>query len=162
MKKLVLFIVSFLIWLILTWTVYPVALGVGVLLSLFIAFWFSDLFVQHPRYFFQPKRILYFLYYIPVFLYWCLLANFDVAYRVLHPHLPIEPGIVRVKTELKNPVARVALANSITLTPGTLSVDLTEDGYLYIHWIKVRTQDLEEATKRIVKRFEKILKEVFE
>jgi len=162
MEKLVLFIVSFLIWLILTWTVYPVALGVGILLSLFIAFWFSDLFVQHPRYFFQPKRILYFLYYIPVFLYWCVLANIDVAYRVLHPYLPIEPGIVKVKTELKNPVARVALANSITLTPGTLSVDLTEDGYLYIHWIKVRTQDIEEATKRIVKRFEKILKEVFE
>ncbi|HHF98461.1 MAG TPA: hypothetical protein ENL39_03120, partial [Candidatus Aerophobetes bacterium] len=56
---------------------------------------------------------------------------------------------------------RVALANSITLTPGTLTVDLTDDGYLYVHWINVKAVDVEEATKRIVKRFEPILKEVF-
>jgi multicomponent Na+:H+ antiporter subunit E len=90
------------------------------------------------------------------------LANLDVAYRVLHPYRPIEPGIVKVKTTLKSEVARVALANSITLTPGTMSVALTDDGHIYVHWIKVGSKDLEEATRRIVGRFEPILKEVFE
>ena len=131
-------------------------------MSIIIGFWFADLFTQRPKHFFQIKRFLYFLYYIPIFLYYCTLANLDVAYRVLHPYLPIEPGIVKVKTTLKSEVARVALANSITLTPGTMSVALTDDGYIDVHCIKVYSKDLEEATRRIVSRFEPILREVFE
>ena len=161
MKKLVLFIVSFLCWLILTWTVYLPSVLIGAGVSIFIAFWFADLFIQHPENFFQIKRLLYLLLYIPMFLYYCILANLDVAYRVLHPKLPIEPGIVKVKTTLSTPTGRVALANSITLTPGTLTVELTDDGYLYVHWINVKAIDVEEATKKIVRRFEPILKEVF-
>ncbi|HDN84854.1 MAG TPA: hypothetical protein ENG47_03750 [Candidatus Aerophobetes bacterium] len=161
MKRTVLFIVSFICWLVLTWTLYVPSLLIGIGISLFISFWFADLFIQHPENFFQIKRFLYLLLYIPVFTFYCILANFDVAYRVLHPKLPIRPGIVKVKTTLSTPTGRVALANSITLTPGTLSVDLTDDGYLYVHWINVTTIDVEEATKKIVRRFEPILKEVF-
>ena len=161
MKKIVLFIVCFAIWLILTWTLYLPSVLIGLVLSIWIAFWFADLFVQHPENFFQIKRVLYLLLYIPMFLYYCILANLDVAYRVLHPKLPIEPGIVKVKTTLSTPTGRVALANSITLTPGTLTVELTDDGYLYVHWINVKAIDVEEATKKIVRRFEPILKEVF-
>ncbi len=161
MKKIVLFIVCFAIWLILTWTLYFPSVLIGLVLSIWIAFWFADLFVQHPENFFQIKRVLYLLLYIPMFLYYCILANLDVAYRVLHPKLPIEPGIVKVKTTLSTPTGRVALANSITLTPGTLTVELTDDGYLYVHWINVKAIDVEEATKKIVRRFEPILKEVF-
>lgn len=162
MKKLVLGIISFLCWIVLTWTLYLPSLLVGLIISIFVAFWFGDFFIQRARNFFQVKRLGYLLYYIPIFTYYCILANLDVAYRVLHPRLPIEPGIVKVKTTLTNSTAKVALANSITLTPGTLSVEVTDDGYLYVHWIKVRTTDVEEATERIVKRFEKILKEIFE
>jgi len=147
---------------VLTWTLYLPSLLVGLVVSVFIALWFGDVFVERAKNFFQIKRLAYLLYYIPVFTYYCLLANFDVAYRVLHPALPIEPGIVKVKTTLTNTTAKVALANSITLTPGTLSVEMTDDGYLYVHWIKVRTSDVEEATKRIIIKFEKILKEIFE
>ena len=162
MKKLVLGIISFVCWMVLTWTIYLPSLLVGLVVSIFIALWFGDVFVERAKNFFQIKRLAYLLYYIPVFTYYCLLANFDVAYRVLHPALPIEPGIVKVKTTLTNSTARVALANSITLTPGTLSVEMTDDGYLYVHWIKVRTSDVEEATKMIIRKFEKILKEIFE
>lgn len=162
MKKLVLGIISFLCWMVLTWTLYLPSLLVGLVVSMFIALWFGDVFVERARNFFQIKRLAYLLYYIPLFTYYCLLANFDVAYRVLHPALPIEPGIVKVKTTLTNTTAKVALANSITLTPGTLSVEMTDDGYLYVHWIKVRTSDVEEATKMIIRKFEKILKEIFE
>lgn len=162
MKKLVLGIISFLCWMALTWTLYLPSLLVGLVVSVFIALWFGDVFVERAKNFFQIRRLAYLLYYIPLFTYYCLLANFDVAYRVLHPALPIEPGIVKVKTTLTNTTAKVALANSITLTPGTLSVEMTDDGYLYIHWIKVRTTDVEEATEMIIRKFEKVLKEIFE
>jgi multicomponent Na+:H+ antiporter subunit E len=58
-------------------------------------------------------------------------------------------------------MAKVCLANSITMTPGTLTVDI-KDEYLYIHWINVRSQDMAEATKLIVSRFEKILAKIFD
>jgi len=161
MKKAVLFIVSFAIWLLLTWTVYLPSVIIGVIVSLIVSFWFADLFIKHAENFFQVKRFLYLLLYIPIFIFYCILANLDVAYRVLHPRLPIRPGIVKVKTSLSTITGRVALANSITLTPGTLTVDLTDDGYIYVHWINVKAVDVEEATRRIVRRFEPILKEVF-
>jgi multicomponent Na+:H+ antiporter subunit E len=90
-------------------------------------------------------------------------ANFDVAYRVVHPKLPIKPGIVKVKTRLKSDTGLTFLANSITLTPCTMSVDIDrENGYLYIHWINVKSTDVEKATEIIVSRFEKILEKIFE
>jgi multicomponent Na+:H+ antiporter subunit E len=114
--------------------------------------------MQHPlRYWY------FFVYYVPIFLWECLKANLDVAYRVLHPQLPINPGIVKVKVELKTDTALTFLANSITLTPGTMSVDIDKDnGILYIHWINVKTKDIESATKIIVEPFEKILKKIFD
>ena len=155
MKKLVLFLVSFIVWLVLTWTIYYPSLLIGILISIIIGFWFADLFIQRPRHFFQIKRFLYFLYYIPIFLYYCTLANLDVAYRVLHPYLPIEPGIVKVKTTLKSEVARVALANSITLTPGTVSIRVYGTK-ITVHAIAEDVAERLEkgAMDRIVTRFE--------
>jgi multicomponent Na+:H+ antiporter subunit E len=76
--------------------------------------------------------------------------------------MPIHPGIVKVKTTLKNPAGRTMLANSITLTPGTLTVDITDDEYLYIHWINVKSEDIEQASRDIVARFETFLRRIFE
>ena len=70
---------------------------------------------------------------------------------------------VKVKVELKTDTALTFLANSITLTPGTMSVDIDKDnGILYIHWIDVKTKDIESTTRIIVERFEKILKKIFD
>ena len=88
-------------------------------------------------------------------------ANLDVAYRVLHMDLPIRPGIVKVKSTLQSDLGLTFLANSITLTPGTLTVDIIGNE-LYIHWINVLTDDPEQQTAIIVRRFENILKKVFE
>jgi multicomponent Na+:H+ antiporter subunit E len=99
---------------------------------------------------------------VPVFLYYLVKANFDVMYRALHPQMPIKPGIVKIKTNLKTDSAITALANSITLTPGTLTVDVTDDGYLYIHWINVAAEDVEQATKHISETFEWFIKRIFE
>jgi multicomponent Na+:H+ antiporter subunit E len=76
--------------------------------------------------------------------------------------MPINPGIVKIKTRLKTDAGITALANSITLTPGTLTVDLTDDGFLYVHWINVKSTDTEEATRLIAERFEYFLEKIFE
>ena len=123
----------------------------------------GDLFVQRPHLFKHPSRYFWFLYYLPIFAWECFKANLDVAYRVIHPCLPINPGIVKVRTNLKSEAALTFLANSITLTPGTLSVDIDQEaGLLYVHWINVRDPDMEKATRLIVERFERILRKIFE
>jgi len=102
-----------------------------------------------------------------VFVYFCVLfweiikANIDVALRVLNPALPIKPGIVEIKTSLKSDAAKVALANSITLTPGTLTLDIIGDK-LFIHWINVTAEDPQKAAAVIAGRFERYLKKIFE
>lgn len=57
-------------------------------------------------------------------------ANIDVAYRILHPSLPIRPRLLVFRTNLQHEVAQVLVANSITLTPGTVTVDLKDGEYL--------------------------------
>ena len=61
-------------------------------------------------------------------------ANIDLAERLLDPQLPINPAIIRLKHNLKNPVARTVLANIISLTPGTLTVEINQDD-IYIHFL---------------------------
>lgn len=109
----------------------------------------------------NPKKIVYAIWYILFLFIEIIKANLDVAFRVIKPVIPINPGIVAVKTKLKTPIGRMILANSITLTPGTLSVDIEEDT-LYIHWIDVTNIDEKEATDKIVSNFEKYLEVIFD
>jgi multicomponent Na+:H+ antiporter subunit E len=134
----------------------------GVIISVLVAVLFHELLPKEHRVFISPVRVFWFLVYVPVFLYYLVKANVDVMYRALHPKLPIRPGIVKIKTNLKTASAITALANSITLTPGTMTVDLTDDGFLYIHWINVRYDDVEQATKHISETFEWFIKRIFE
>ena len=75
--------------------------------------------------------------------------------------MPIKPGIVKVKTTLKTDIGKTLLANSITMTPGTITVDVIEDEF-YIHWIFVSSEDPKIYTNIILGRFEKYLKRIFE
>ena len=98
--------------------------------------------------------------YFFVFIIALIKSNFDVARRVLSPKLDINPGIVVFKTKLKNDFAKMVLANSITLTPGTLTVDVIKNNF-YIHWIDVKTEDPEEVYQQIAAPFEKILLKIY-
>jgi multicomponent Na+:H+ antiporter subunit E len=68
--------------------------------------------------------------YGPWLVWQVVVASFQVAYVVLHPRLPIRPSLIRFRTPLPHGVARLALANSITLTPGTVTLDVRDDEYL--------------------------------
>ncbi|MBN2789286.1 MAG: Na+/H+ antiporter subunit E [Candidatus Delongbacteria bacterium] len=108
----------------------------------------------------SPKKWIYSIWYVIFLFIEIIKANFDVARRVVSPKIPINPGIVTVKTKLKSAMGRMILANSITLTPGTLTVDIDED-ILYIHWIDVTNIDEKTATEKIVANFEKYLEVIF-
>ena len=108
----------------------------------------------------NPVKIFWMFYYFGVFLKALIVANLDVARRVISPSLPINPGIVKFKTKLKTNYSKMVLANSITLTPGTLSIDVVGDTF-YIHWIDVQTTDPEKAFTEIAESFEKVLLKIF-
>lgn len=161
MRRTGLFIILIMFWIALTWSLDIQRIITGLLVAFLAALLFSEIFFKNPFKILSPKRLYWLIRYIPIFLIECLLANIDVAYRVIHPKLPIKPGIVKVKTTLKTDLAKTMLANSITLTPGTMSVDI-EGEYLYIHWIFVESQDMDEATRRIVLWAEKYIRGIFE
>jgi len=100
-------------------------------------------FRLEPSYgFLNPKRWVIFLAYaMGPFFYHMARANLDVAYRVITGR--IRPGIVRISPGLKTDLGVAMLANSITLTPGTLSVDVGKNREMYVHWIHVENKDPE-------------------
>lgn len=167
MRRLIYFILAFVIWILLTWPfvdgkVDLQVMAAGLIASIIVAFLFHEMLPKEHHVFISPVRIFWLLVFLPVYFYYVVVANLDVVYRVLHPKMPIKPGIVKIKTNLKSASGITALANSITLTPGTLTVDLTDDGFLYIHWINVQSDDVDEATKLIAQKFEWFLKRIFE
>lgn len=167
MRRLIYFVLAFIVWTLLTWPFVDGGIDVqvviaGLIASVIVAVLFHEILPKEHHIFISPVRVFWFLVYLPVFFYYVLKAKLDVVYRALHPKMPIKPGIVKIKTNLKTESAITALANSITLTPGTLTVDLTDDGFLYIHWINVKSTDIEQATELIARRFEWFLKKIFE
>lgn len=161
MKYVTLFILSLIFWLLLTFRLTVPNIIVAVVASLICTLFFGKFFITNVNKLLQPHRYFWFLVYFVVFIWECIKANFDVAYRVLHPAMPIRPGIVKVKLNLKSELARTLLANSITMTPGTISVDIIDD-YLYVHWIYIRSEDPETYTKMITGAFEKYIKKIIE
>ncbi len=85
----------------------------------------------------NPRRWGWLLVYVVGPFFWAMAkANFDVVYRVITGR--IKPGIVRISPGLKNDISTTVLANSITLTPGTLTVEVDQrTNDLYVHWINV-------------------------
>jgi multicomponent Na+:H+ antiporter subunit E len=161
MNAVIYFIMCFATWLLLTGRFYWQNLVAGAAVSLITTLIFSKYFQIDARKLANPKRYFWLIIYIIYFTWECVKANFDVAYRVLHPAMPVRPGIVRVKLTLKRNLARTILANSITMTPGTISVDIIEDT-LYVHCIYLEDTDPENYTYRISGKFEKILTKIFE
>ena len=118
------------------WSKYEVF--AGIIIALISSTLASRILFQKKNYrLFNPVKWVLFLYYlIVIFLPALVVANIDVAYRVITGK--INPGIVKISPQLESDSAITLLANSITLTPGTLSVDIDEkNNDLYIHWINV-------------------------
>ncbi|MGB8358213.1 MAG: Na+/H+ antiporter subunit E [Bacteroidales bacterium] len=161
MRYIAVFILSLIFWLLLTFNFTFPNLIVGSVAAVLCSAIFTKYYFHSVYKFVQPHRYFWFIVYLFIFIWECIKANLDVAYRVLHPAMPIRPGIVKVKTTLKSDFARALLANSITMTPGTITVDIIGDD-MYIHWIYIRSEDPEIYTKMITGAFEKYIKKIVE
>lgn len=149
-----------LVWIAFTSSFATHELIVGALTTMVISYLSIRLFTCCTILIFCPVKIMYMIWYLVVFLIALINSNMDVARRVLSPSLPINPGIVKFKTKLTTNYSKMVLANSITLTPGTLTVDVVDDTF-YVHWIDVKTTNPEEAFTEIAESFEKILLKIF-
>ena len=134
------FTTLFVFWLVLSGHYEVKYISLGVLAAGLVTFLTNDLshFLSHrgkkeeKDTEFAFLQLLRFLVYLPWLLSRIIIANLQVAYLVLHPRMPIDPVLLQFRTRLRRKVAQVILANSITLTPGTVTVSL-EDGRYVIH-----------------------------
>lgn len=149
-----------LIWLIANGTLATDSVLTGVVITAAIALAFAAFSQVYSVIRWSPRVLYNYLLYFGVFIQELVKANFNVMRYVFSPHIDIHPGIVEIKTQLQSPMGRLALANSITLTPGTLVVDIRGDS-LFIHWINVTATDPVAATQEVAGRFEKYLKVIY-
>lgn len=134
LSRFVTFILLFLFWLLLSGHYDLFHLSLGILCCSLVAFLSHDLFFANGI----PKNLFIlikrFISYLPWLIYQIVSANIHVAYLVLNPKMPIDPKIIQFKTKLESDISKVTLANSITLTPGTITMDII-DGEFYVHAI---------------------------
>jgi multicomponent Na+:H+ antiporter subunit E len=136
-------IFCFVIWLLLTfngtfWGVDEII--AGIITAALVGMVTKKIFIKDFK-LANPVRWLFLIAYLPRFFFEMAKANIDVAYRVVTKK--IKPGIVKLSPGLQTDLASTILANSITLTPGTLSVDIDDRKNLYVHWINVNESILD-------------------
>ena len=148
------------VWLCLTLSFHPQELILGAAVSLIVAAATGGGFTGNLLVLLKPRRILAAIGYVVYFLGQMALANLDVMLRVLRLRVPVNPGIVRASLAPAEERARSIVANSITLTPGTLTVDMTEDS-IYVHWISLPRGDAAARTQKMVDGFARRLEMIY-
>jgi multicomponent Na+:H+ antiporter subunit E len=161
------FLLCFAFWLLLTWSFALQELIAGAAVSLAVALFSARFFIHEKAFWFcNPAKLFSGLFYwLCIFPVELIKANLDMAGRCFGGCKKVNPGIVKVPVELKSEYGQAALANSITLTPGTITMETTEeDGqtYYYIHWIDVTAPSGKEAGDAIKGTLEKGLRRVWQ
>ncbi|ABN69140.1 Membrane bound protein complex subunit mbxA [Staphylothermus marinus F1] len=167
MRVLRIFVVAllaFITYIVFSGSISPYDIVSGIVVALVIAGFFSSFTIQNPLKVFDPRRwfwlIVYAIYY---FFVAEVKSHLDVMYRIIHPRMPVNPGIVMVPYSVESDYAITSIANSITNTPGTVVVDIDPNNkHYYVHWINVKTTDPETARKMISSKFEYFSKKVFD
>lgn len=160
------FIVCMAFWILITWSFSVQELIAGAVVSLAVALFSARFFIHEKSFWlFNPVKFFGLILYFFVFLWELIKANCDVAKRVYGGCKNVNPGIVKVPVNIKSDYGRSMLANSITLTPGTITMEIVEEdgqAYYYIHWIDVTAESGEPAGDAIKGTLEKGVRRVFE
>jgi len=156
----VLFLTLMLFWVLLVNTFALDSLLVGALVSLLVAILYREGLSFFTEFRFTPQALIAGLLYYGYFFQQLVKSNLRLARIVSTPELPIDPGIIKIRTRLKSRMGRLMLANSISLTPGTLTVEM-ENEWLYIHCVTVGATDVETATMEIAAGFERYLEVMY-
>jgi len=127
-------LIMFAFWIFLSGKFSFILLLSGVISSLLVSYMSNDLLIGNGDIKLGFIRTIRFIRFLPWLLWQIVLANIDLALRTLHPKMPINPILINIKNNLKSDLGMVILANSITLTPGTVTIDVNENKFL-IHVI---------------------------
>jgi len=159
-NRIVLFATLLLFWVMLNDSLAFDSVITGVIVALLISILFCSGLSFFTEFRATPEAFIAGIFYYIYFFKELIKANFKLAAIILSPSLPINPGIVKVRTKLKSRMGRLMLANSITLTPGTLTMELDGE-WIYIHWVTVETTNVEQATAEIVAGYESYLEVMY-
>ena len=129
----------FAVWLLLSGLFKPLLLALG-LLSCVLAVWVARRMGLLQDDTIAPPQALRFLLYLPWLLVEIAKSNVDVIRRILSPDLPISPELFRLQISQQSDLGRVLFANSITLTPGTVAIQV-EDHHIEVHALTTATAD---------------------
>ena len=143
-------------WVLFTWSLAFNELLLGLILSAAVGVMIWPVFVEEneaARRSLLP-RVHMLVVYFAILVFQMYVASFRVLSRILRGR--INPGVVHFRTRLCSDIARVALANSITLTPGTITL-LLDDDHLIVHWLDSRTTHSRYARRLISEGFERVL-----
>lgn len=139
-------------WYLLSGYLEPFYIGAGIVSSLVVTAVSADLMFRSQKNVLDSARIFVrFLFYIPWLMVEILYANIDVAYRILHPKMPIDPGMVVIETPFKGDILRTTFANALTLTPGTVTLDVT-GGTFVVHALVMDVSNQELLEKKGIEK----------
>jgi len=153
MKFILTFIALLIFWFMLSGHFTVIIVTSAVMYSLIAAYFTYNYFLEEIS-ITGIKRIFKFIAYLPWLFWEIIMANLQVAYIVLSPKMPISPELVETETNLKTDYGKTALGNSITLTPGTVTIEI-EDSKILVHAITkehaqdIRNKDIEKKILRI-------------
>ena len=147
-------VLMYIFWMLLTASLNWQELVVGLVVSLVTAWASLQISPGDPG---ERPTLKNWLVYGPILFYEIVLANIYIAKIVLSRKIDVNPGFVKIPTKLKSPRKKWFLAHAITLTPGTVTVDIVDD-HLIVHWINVEGDNPEEQGKIIKEQFEKALR----
>jgi len=128
-------IIMFAFWILLSGYFTFTLLLSGVVSSLLVAYWSHDLLIGDVNLSRASGMVFRLIVYLPWLFWQIILANFDIVYRTLHPSMPINPSLIEFDTSLDTDAGVAILANSITLTPGTVTVRADGNGKFLVHAI---------------------------
>ena len=146
-------ILLFVLWMILTLNFQMANILVGMAVSFSIALLYVKLFIHKKFEFINPVWLMVYLY---ILLKNLLISNIQISTMILRSDMKLSPAIIAVKTNLESDWKKLLLANSVTLTPGTLTLDIKDDT-LFIHVIAYNENLNKE---NIIKEFEDIIAKI--
>ena len=153
-------ITMFAVWLLFTASFTPFSLIAGFLGALVVGLLTYDLFIAHyePRLRSFLPNPLYLVIFLGVLVFFLYQSSWIMLRAVISGKA--NPRIVHFRTRLKSDLARMVLANAITLTPGTITLDLNDD-HLTVHWFFSTTSHAKAAGEQVKGRMEKYLRRVW-
>lgn len=157
MNLLITFLILFCVWVLLSGKFDLFHLSLGIVSCIIVTLFSGDLLFPEKKTKGLVRSWVRFIKYIPWLLYQIFLANLYVLYLVFHPRMMdlIDPKVIRFQSKLKKDLSLVTFANSITLTPGTITVYVSVTGDFQVHSIDKRSRETlpGEMESRVAKAF---------